>query len=29
MAERAEDLCDRYVLPRIVKPLSQAISSRS
>jgi hypothetical protein len=29
MAERAEELCDRYVLPRIVKPLSQAISSRS
>lgn len=29
MASRAEDLCDRYVLPRVVRPLSQAIASRS
>jgi hypothetical protein len=29
MAERAESLCDKYVLPRIVRPISTAIASRS
>jgi hypothetical protein len=29
MAERAEQLCDKHVLPRIVKPISMAIASRS
>jgi hypothetical protein len=29
MAERAEALCDKYVLPRIVRPISTAIASRS
>ena len=29
MAERAESLCDSYVLPRILRPISDAIASRS
>ncbi|MGD0767960.1 MAG: hypothetical protein ABSB42_07165 [Tepidisphaeraceae bacterium] len=29
LAARAEHLCDRYVLPRIVRPISSAIASRS
>ncbi|MGA2442876.1 MAG: hypothetical protein ABSH08_18130 [Tepidisphaeraceae bacterium] len=29
LATRAEHLCDRYVLPRIVRPISSAIASRS
>ena len=29
LAERAEDLCTRYLLPRVLKPISSAISSRS
>jgi len=29
MAERADDLCSRYVVPRVVRSLSEAISSRS
>jgi len=28
MAERAEDLCNRYVVPRVLKPVSAAIASR-
>lgn len=29
MAERGDNLCNEYVLPRIVRPISQAIASRS
>jgi hypothetical protein len=29
MAERAEQLCDRHLLPKIVRPISTAIASRS
>jgi len=29
LAERAEGLCDRHVLPKIVRPISSAIASRS
>jgi hypothetical protein len=29
MADRAERLCDRHILPRIVRPISSAIASRS
>ena len=29
MADRAEQLCDRHILPRIVRPISTAIASRS
>ena len=29
MAERAEQLCHNYILPRVVKPISAAIASRS
>lgn len=29
MAERAEQLCHSYILPRVVKPISAAIASRS
>jgi len=29
MAERADELCDRHILPRVVKPISAAIASRS
>jgi hypothetical protein len=29
LAERADTLCGEYVLPRIVRPLSAAIASRS
>jgi hypothetical protein len=29
MAERAEDLATRYVIPRVLRPISAAISSRS
>lgn len=29
MAERAEALCTSYLLPRVIKPISSAISSRS
>lgn len=29
MAERAEALCQRYMIPRILKPISTAIASRS
>jgi hypothetical protein len=28
MAERADDLCHKYVVPRIIKPISSAIASR-
>ncbi len=29
MAERADELCNSYVLPRILRPISAAIASRS
>src|SRR5437667_6745348 len=29
MAERADQLCDAHILPRVVKPISAAIASRS
>ena len=29
MAERCEDLCTRYLLPRVLKPISSTIASRS
>lgn len=29
MAERAQGLCERYVLPRVLRPISEAIASRS
>ena len=29
MAEKAESLCERYVAPRIIRPISEAIASRS
>jgi hypothetical protein len=29
MAERAEELCHSYILPRVIKPISAAIASRS
>ena len=29
MAERADDLCTRHVVPKIIKPISAAIASRS
>jgi hypothetical protein len=29
MAERAEHLCEQYLLPRVLKPVSSAIASRS
>lgn len=29
MAERGDNLCNEYILPRIVRPISQAIASRS
>jgi len=29
MAERAEELCETHILPRVIKPISAAISSRS
>jgi hypothetical protein len=29
MSERAEMLCSNYVIPRVLKPISSAISSRS
>jgi hypothetical protein len=29
MSERAEQLCDRHILPKIVRPISTAIASRS
>jgi hypothetical protein len=29
MAQRAEQLCDRHVLPKVVRPISTAIASRS
>jgi len=29
MAERADELCDRHILPKVVKPISAAIASRS
>jgi hypothetical protein len=29
MSSRAEDLCDKYLLPRVVRPISAAIASRS
>ncbi|MDP9175946.1 MAG: hypothetical protein M3O30_19080 [Planctomycetota bacterium] len=29
MAQRAEQLCDKYVIPRIIRPISAAIASRS
>ena len=28
MSERGEDLCDRYIVPRVLKPISSAIASR-
>jgi len=28
MAERGEDLCNRYIVPRVLKPISSAIASR-
>jgi len=28
MAERADDLCNKYVVPKIIKPISSAIASR-
>jgi hypothetical protein len=29
MAERGEQLCHNYILPRVLKPISSAIASRS
>jgi hypothetical protein len=29
MAERGEQLCTNYILPRVLKPISSAIASRS
>src|SRR5204863_6071676 len=29
MAQRAEELCDNHILPKVVKPISNAIASRS
>jgi hypothetical protein len=29
LAERADGLCDRYIIPRILRPISAAIASRS
>jgi hypothetical protein len=29
MADRAEELCHKYILPRVLKPISTAIASRS
>jgi hypothetical protein len=29
MAERAEQLCDRHLLPKVIRPISAAIASRS
>jgi hypothetical protein len=29
MAERGEQLCTQYVLPRLIKPITSAIASRS
>ena len=29
MAERAEELCDKYIIPRVLRPISSAIASRS
>ena len=29
MAQRADELCDRHILPKVVKPISAAIASRS
>jgi hypothetical protein len=29
MAERAESLCTQYVVPRVLRPVSSAIASRS
>jgi hypothetical protein len=29
MAERADQLCQKYVLPRILRPISMAIAARS
>jgi len=29
MSQRAEQLCDRHVLPKVIRPISAAIASRS
>jgi hypothetical protein len=29
MAERAEQLCTQYIVPRVLRPISSAIASRS
>jgi hypothetical protein len=29
MAERGEQLCTQYVIPRVIKPITSAIASRS
>jgi hypothetical protein len=29
LAHRAEELCDRHVLPKVIRPISAAIASRS
>jgi hypothetical protein len=29
LAERADALCTKYVVPRVIKPISAAIASRS
>jgi hypothetical protein len=29
MAERADALCTQYIIPRVLRPISSAIASRS
>jgi hypothetical protein len=29
MSERGEQLCNQYIIPRVLKPISSAIASRS
>jgi hypothetical protein len=29
MVERADELCTKYIIPRVLRPISSAIASRS